>query len=124
MNLRRGLLLAGINLAVAVPMILMMEARDQEYALTQEEIMAKAAREDAPGPPETPTPEPDQPGPEQATATRLSKLGCSGAFYVGFSQRNVDWKPTLLRGISRTEVANLEESGQALIDNTSFTVRL
>jgi hypothetical protein len=66
MNWRRGLLLAGINLAVAVPMILMMEARDREYALTQEEIMAKAAREDAPRPPETSTPEPHQASPEQA----------------------------------------------------------
>jgi hypothetical protein len=26
---------------VAIPIILMMEARDQKYALTQEEIMAK-----------------------------------------------------------------------------------
>jgi hypothetical protein len=57
MNWRRGLLLAGINLAVAVPMILMMEARDQKYALTQEEIMAKTARVDTPRPAESPTPE-------------------------------------------------------------------
>jgi len=69
MNWRRGLLLAGINLAVAVPMILMMEARDQEYALTQEEIMAKAAMKDAPRPPGPPTPEPSKVGPEQTEET-------------------------------------------------------
>jgi hypothetical protein len=69
MNWRRGLLLAGINLAVAVPIILMMEARDQKYALTQEEIMAKSARLDAPRPPEPPTPEPHQTSPEQAEET-------------------------------------------------------
>src|SRR5271157_5633972 len=65
MNWRRGLLLAGINLAVAVPMILMMEARDQKYALTQEEIMARAA----PRPPEPPTPKPAPANPEQAAET-------------------------------------------------------
>jgi hypothetical protein len=66
MNWRRGLLLAGINLAVAVPMILMMEARDQKYALTQEEIMAKSAVLDAPKPPESSWPEPPQASHEQA----------------------------------------------------------
>lgn len=69
MNWRRGLLFAGINLAVAIPMILMMQARDQKDALTQEEIMAKGATEDAPGPPEPPTPEPHQASPEQAEET-------------------------------------------------------
>ncbi len=70
MNWRRGLLLAGINLAVAVPMILMMEARDQKDALTQEEIMAKDARDVVPKPPEPPTaPEPAQAKPEQAEGT-------------------------------------------------------
>jgi hypothetical protein len=69
MNWRRGLLLAGINLAVALPMIVMMEARDQKYALTQEEIMARAASKDAPRPPESPAPEPDQSSPEQAEET-------------------------------------------------------
>jgi len=68
MNWRRGLLLAGINLAVAVPMISMMEARDQKYALTQEEIMARSAWNDAPKPPEPPIPEPDQAKPEQAVS--------------------------------------------------------
>lgn len=66
MNWRRGLVLAGINLAVALPMILMMEARDQKSALTQEEIMAKSAMKDPPKPPEPPTPEPHQASPEQA----------------------------------------------------------
>ena len=69
MNWRRGLLLAGINLAVAVPMILMMEARDQKDALTQEEIMSKTAREYVPRPPEPPTPQPVEAKPEQAEET-------------------------------------------------------
>jgi len=69
MNWRRGLLLAGINLAVAVPMILMMEARDQKQALTSEEIMAKNAMKDAPKPPEPPTSESDLASPEQAEQT-------------------------------------------------------
>ncbi len=68
MNWRRGLLLAGINLVVAVPMILKMEARDQKYALTQEEIMAKV-RDDAPKPPESPTIEQNQASAEQAEET-------------------------------------------------------
>jgi hypothetical protein len=46
-------------------MILMMEARDQKYALTQEEIMAKGA----PRPPEPPTPKPAPASPEQAEET-------------------------------------------------------
>jgi hypothetical protein len=66
MNWRRGLLLAGINLAAALPMILMMEARDQKEALTQEEIMARTAREVVPRPPEPPTPKPAAANPEQA----------------------------------------------------------
>ena len=65
MNWRRGLLLAGINLAVAIPMILMMEARDSKDALTQEEIMAKGA----PSPPEFPWPKPAPANPEQAEET-------------------------------------------------------
>jgi hypothetical protein len=69
MNWRRGLLLAGINLAVAIPMILMMEARDQKDALTAEEIMAKAPNEDAPKPPEPPTPESHTDSPDQAEQT-------------------------------------------------------
>jgi hypothetical protein len=69
MNWRRGLLLAGINLAVAVPMILKVEARYQKYALTQEEIMAKTARDVVPKPPESPTPEPPQTSPEEVEQT-------------------------------------------------------
>ena len=38
----------------------------------------------------------------------------SGAFYMGFSQRERGWEPTMLRGISRREVEHLEHSGQAL----------
>jgi len=73
MNWRRGLLLAGINLTVAVSMILMMEARDQKYALTQEEIMAKGA----PRPPEPPTPKPAPASPEQAEETvSFDPCGC------------------------------------------------
>ena len=61
--------MAGINLAVAVPMIFMMEARDQKYALTQEEIMARGSIKDAPRPPEPPTPAPHQADPEQTEET-------------------------------------------------------
>ncbi len=50
-------------------MLLMTEARDQKYALTQEEIMAKAARKDPPPPPEPPTPEPHQASAEQVEQT-------------------------------------------------------
>jgi len=69
MDWRRGLLLAGINLAVAIPMIVIMEARDQKYALTREEIMAKADRGDPPRPPEPPAPEPARASAEQAEET-------------------------------------------------------
>jgi hypothetical protein len=66
MNWRRGLLLAGINLLVAIIMILMMEAEDQKHALTNEEIMADTASEAVLKPPEPPEPEPSQASPEQA----------------------------------------------------------
>jgi hypothetical protein len=56
-------------------------------------------------------------------APRRGKLGRHGAFYVGFSQGEISWEPAMLRGVSRTEVAHLEESGRALIDNPSFTVK-
>jgi hypothetical protein len=58
------------------------------------------------------------------TLARPGKLGSSGAFYVGFSQRELNWEPAMLREVSRGEVAHLEESGRALIDNSSFTVKL
>jgi len=35
------------------------------------------------------------------------------AFYVGFSQRETRWEPAMLRGVSRSEVSQLEESGRA-----------
>jgi hypothetical protein len=37
----------------------------------------------------------------------------TGAFYVGLSQRESGWEPAMLRGISRSEVAYLEDTGQA-----------
>ncbi len=55
------------------------------------------------------------------TEPRRGKLGRSGAFYVGFSQRNADWEPAMLRGVSRNEIAHLEKSGRALIDDPLFS---
>ena len=52
-----------------------------------------------------------------ATAPRRTGLRDCGAFYVGFSQRDGGWEPAMLRGVSRSEVAHLEESGRALIEN-------
>jgi len=46
------------------------------------------------------------------TAPRRGKLGRSGAFYVGFSHREMAWEPAMLRGISRGEVAYLEKSSR------------
>jgi hypothetical protein len=40
-----------------------------------------------------------------------------GSLFVGFSQRDGDWEPAMLRGVSRTEVTHPEESGRALIAN-------
>lgn len=40
----------------------------------------------------------------------------SGAFYVGFSERESGWEPAMLRGISRGEVEHLEECGRAVIE--------
>jgi len=48
---------------------------------------------------------------------RRHGLRGNGAFYVGFSQREMSWEPAMLRGISLGEVAHLEESGQALMGN-------
>jgi len=47
------------------------------------------------------------------TASRLVELGQSGAFYVGFSEREGSWDPTMLRGVSRGEVAHFQDSGLA-----------
>jgi hypothetical protein len=74
MNWRRGLVLAGINLAVAVPMILMMETRDQRYALTQDEIMANAARDSGLRPSEPPTPQPPQARPVETVTFDPCKM--------------------------------------------------
>jgi hypothetical protein len=41
----------------------------------------------------------------------------SGAFYLGFSEREGGWEPAMLRGVSRAEVSYLEECGSALIGN-------
>jgi hypothetical protein len=43
--------------------------------------------------------------------------GC-GVFYVGYSQREERWEPTMLRGVSRGEVAHLEESGRGAVEAT------
>jgi hypothetical protein len=51
------------------------------------------------------------------TARRREGLRSAGAFYVGFSQGEIRWEPAMLRGVSRREVAYLEESGRALSDN-------
>jgi hypothetical protein len=54
------------------------------------------------------------------TESRLVKLGQSGAFYMGFSNNEISWEPAMLRGISRGEVAHLEERGRTLADSHSF----
>ena len=46
--------------------------------------------------------------------SRPIKLGSSGAFYVGFLNNEKSWEPAMLRGISRGEVAHLEESDHEL----------
>jgi hypothetical protein len=55
------------------------------------------------------------------TAPRRGKLGRNGAFYVGFSQRSVNWEPAMLRGVSRNEIAHFEEGGKALMDVSLFS---
>lgn len=40
----------------------------------------------------------------------------TGAFYVGFSQGEMDWEPAMLRGISLGEVAHFEKRGRSLIE--------
>lgn len=47
-------------------------------------------------------------------ARRTSGLRSTGAFYVGFLQGEAGWEPAMLRGVSRGEVAQLEESGRDL----------
>ena len=89
MNWRRGLLLAGINLVVAIPMILMMEARDQKYALTSEEIMAKSDVLDAPKPPESSWPKPKASPVQAEEAVSFDLCGMVGAIYP--AQIDVVW---------------------------------
>jgi hypothetical protein len=49
---------------------------------------------------------------DPATRRRSSLIG-RGAFYVGLSQRAISWEPAMLRGVSRSEAAHLEENGRA-----------
>ena len=44
------------------------------------------------------------------TARRRAGLRDCGAFYVGYSLRDGGWEPAMFRGVSRGEVAHLEES--------------
>jgi hypothetical protein len=59
-----------------------------------------------------------------ATAPRRAGLRDCEAFYVGFLQGEICWEPAMLRGVSRGEVAHLEESGRTLIDNASLAIKL
>jgi hypothetical protein len=67
MNWRRGLLLAGIHLALAVPLILMMEARNAEFLRDRSEGAAQAQREDA-----SKTPAPAEQAPNQEDSAQES----------------------------------------------------
>jgi hypothetical protein len=71
MNWRRGLLLAGIHLAVAVTLILSLEARDAKYWRMHEESVAEASREAAAksAEPPNPAPAPANSGEEAVTFT-------------------------------------------------------
>jgi hypothetical protein len=42
------------------------------------------------------------------------RLRDANAFYAGFSQKGEGWGPVMLRGLSRTELAHLEECGVAV----------
>lgn len=55
------------------------------------------------------------------SSPRRGSFDVCGAFYLGFSQRTAGWEPKTLRGISRNEVAHLEESGRALLDSSLST---
>jgi hypothetical protein len=48
------------------------------------------------------------------TTKRRRGLRDCGAFYVGYLLRETNWEPSMLRGVSRGEVAHLLESGRAL----------
>src|SRR5215469_2946442 len=62
MNWRRGLLMAGIHLAVAVPLILSLEASDARMLQIREEANAEATRESAVSPSQSAQPNSDQQG--------------------------------------------------------------
>jgi hypothetical protein len=55
------------------------------------------------------------------TASPRDRPRQTGAFYIGFSQREGGWEPAMLRGVSRGEVEHLEECGRALIDYRELT---
>ncbi|HEX9200757.1 MAG TPA: hypothetical protein VF865_14430 [Acidobacteriaceae bacterium] len=55
-----------------------------------------------------------------ATESRREGLRGCGAFYVGFSQREMGWQPAMLRGIAHGEVAHMEESGRVTLDARSL----
>jgi hypothetical protein len=61
------------------------------------------------------------PAATDGTARRRDGLRHSAAFYVGFSLRDGGWKPAMLRGVSRSEVAHLEESGRASLKRLPIT---
>ncbi|MGA2350202.1 MAG: hypothetical protein ABSF70_07210 [Terracidiphilus sp.] len=52
---------------------------------------------------------------------RQKLLRSTGAFYVGFSQREIGWEPAMLRGVSLAEVEYFEDTGRTLTDSPSFT---
>jgi len=51
---------------------------------------------------------------DSETTRRGRDISDCGAFYVGYSLRETSWEPSMLRGISRGEVAHLLESGRAM----------
>jgi TPR repeat protein len=54
-------------------------------------------------------------------ASRRDERRRTGAFYIGFSQREMSWEPAMLRGISRGEVEHLEECGRDSISSAFST---
>jgi len=58
---------------------------------------------------------------DEAAHRRGSLRDCD-AFYAGFSQRSRNWEPAMLRGVSRGEVAHLEECGRAGIGEACIAV--
>ena len=54
-------------------------------------------------------------------AHRREGLRRSGAFYIGFSQRERSWEPAMLRGVSRSEAEHLEACGRSLSEEPLST---